>query len=159
VQGADGNWQLLGQQPQPQYQPPQQQAPDVRKLVQEALQEQFTQQEIQRFANDKEKHPHYDTVRATMAGLLQSGLAENLEDAYQAALRHPRHSDIYEAQQQQQREADEQKKREETQARVRAAKANVISPKTATPGAQTATAGKGLRSQLESAFEDAEGRV
>jgi hypothetical protein len=158
VQGPDGQWQLLGA---PQRQ---QQAPDVNHLVntavQRALQEQFTQQEIQRFSQDKEKHPHYDTVRGTMAGLLQSGLAENLEDAYQAALRHPRHSDIYDAQQQQQRDTEEQRKREEAAARVRQARGNAFSTKGSTPGAETGNAAKGLRSQLESAYDEhAGGRV
>jgi hypothetical protein len=152
VQGQDGNWRLLNQQPQPQ-QP--QQAPDVRKLVQEELQQQYTQQEIKRFAEDKEKHPHYDTVRQTMAGLLQSGLAENLEDAYQAALRLPQHSDIYDAMQKQQRDADEKRKQEEAAAKARQAKANHISPRSSTPSSATAVKGeKGLRANLEAAFEE-----
>lgn len=150
IQGQDGQWQLLGA---PQRQ--QQQQPDVRRLVQEALQEQFTQQEIQRFANDKEKHPHYDTVRATMAGLLQSGLAENLEDAYQAALRHPKHSEIYDAQQQQQRGSEEQRRREEAAVRARRAKGNAFSVSGATPNAPSdGNAAKGVRAALDEAFEE-----
>jgi ribosomal protein L9 len=152
VQDGQGNWQLLAQ-PQRQYQQ-QQQTPDVRKLVQEMFQEQFTQQEIQRFAANTEKYPHYEQVRGTMAGLLQSGLAENLEDAYDAALRHPKHSDIYDAMQKQQRDADEKRQREEAARKAKEAKANAVSVRTSTPsGAAGQKEAKGLRAQLENAFD------
>jgi hypothetical protein len=154
VQGPDGQWQLLAQQP---YQAPQQQAPDVRKTVQEILQEERVKQDVETFGST---HPHYETVRGTMAGLLQSGLAENLEDAYEAALRHPRHADIYEAQQQQLRGADEKQKREESQRAVRHAKANVISPRSSTPSALAGGKGeRGLRDELSEAYDETAGRV
>ena len=153
IRGADGQYQLLGQMPQAQQQ--QQQPQDVRKLVQEALTEQYTQQEIARFGNDKEKHPHYEQVRGTMAGLLQSGLAENLEDAYEAALRHPRHSDIYDAMQKQQREADEKTRRDQAVAQAQKARSSAVSVRSATPSAVANAAGqKGLRAQLESTFDE-----
>lgn len=158
VQDQNGQWQLLGQQPQPQ---PQQQPPDVRKLVQEALQEYFTQQEIQKFSTNKEKYPHFSEVIGSMSGLLQSGLAENLNDAYEAALRLPQHAAIYQAMQTQQSEAEALRKREEAARTVRTAKANVISSKPATPSGTVQTAGKGTpRAHLENAFEEhATGRV
>ena len=41
--------------------------------------------EIQRFASDP-KNVHFEMVRNEMAGLLQSGIASNLEDAYERAI-------------------------------------------------------------------------
>lgn len=109
--------------------------------------------ELENFSKDKE---HFEVVRVTMAGLLQSGLAENLDDAYAAAIRLPKHADIFEAQQQQLRRQDEAKKAEEAKKRVVTAKANAVSPRTTTPsGVQANSNGKkGLRDQLSEAFDE-----
>lgn len=105
--------------------------------------------------NFKAQHPHVDEVRATMAGLLQSGLAENLNDAYDAALRHPKHANIYDAIQQQNRQQDEAKRLEEATKRAKSAKANAVSPRTATPSAPGFVNGKkGLRDQLSDNFDE-----
>ena len=153
VQGQDGRF-YWNQAPQIQQQAPQ---PDVQKLVQEQFEDYQTKQEIARFSADKENHPHYEEVKATMAGLLQSGLADDLESAYQAALRMPQHSQIYEAMQEQQRHADEEKRRAEAAAQVQTARAKVVSVKSATPTQASGGGKKGLREQLAEAVDQALG--
>jgi hypothetical protein len=84
------------------------------------------QTEIEQFAAGNE---HFDAVRATMAGLLQSGLAQDLNEAYTKAVRmeglesHQAHP----------------------AAVVRQARAAAVSPKSATPAATKATSGKSSR--------------
>lgn len=130
------------------------QQPDVRSVVNEILAEQMSAQEVARMRADTEKYPHFESVRETMSGLLQSGLANDLPSAYEAAVRLPKHSDIFESLQQQQREQDEKRKREEAQATALRARQQAVSPRTSTPTGQVTTPqGKGLRSALESAFE------
>lgn len=161
AQGQDGrfylNQQLIQQAQARQPAPP----VDVAQQVRQVLLNERTQQAIADFEREApQKHPHYETVKGTMAGLLQAGLAEDLPSAYQAALRHPLHADIFEAQQQQQRQEEEAKKREAEAAKVRAAKANAVSTKTSTPGGGGKGEGKkGLRSHYEEQLADAEGRV
>lgn len=121
---------------------------------QEKAQQETVQREIESFAG---KHPHFEQVRNTMSGLLQSGLADDLESAYQAAIRLPQHSEISTALQQQQREQEERERKEKSAQQVRTARANVISPKSATPMTDGAKATKGLRSSLEAAFEQHSG--
>jgi hypothetical protein len=156
VQGQDGkvyfNPQVQRQQPAPQQQHAPQQH-DVKKLVQEALNEQMTQKEIERMKADTKNYPHFEAVKGTMSGLLQAGLADDLSSAYDAALKHPRHSDLYEAQQQQQREVDEKEKAEAARKVADAARRNAVSPRTSTPQGATAGAKKGLRATLEDAVE------
>ena len=84
-----------------------------------------------------------------MAGLLQAGLADDLPSAYEAALRHPRHSDIYQEMQQQQTDkAEAERKAVETQ-KVQRAKANRVSTSSSTPvGTMTQTGEKGLREEI-----------
>lgn len=151
VQGQDGTWQLLAAQPQaqrpaePQFRPQ-----DIQKLVQQELQSVTVNQKLQDFLGQvEEKYPHYETVRDTMVGLLQAGLAQDYTDAYEAALRHPRHAEIFDAMQLQQREADAAKAREVQQATVKRARSNVVSVASSTPsGTMSATGDKSLRDQL-----------
>lgn len=148
VQGADGQWQLLAAQP---YHPPQQQQPqqpDVRKTVQEILQEERMTQQLHEFSGNTEKYPHYEEVRDTMAGLLQAGLADDLESAYEAALLHPRHRDILTAQNTAQAAADEAARRAAEQTRVTQARAKTVSPASATPGGPASATGKSLRDSI-----------
>jgi hypothetical protein len=89
-------------------QQPQQQMPDVAALVRNEMQDHFTKQEVVKFSADK---PHFDQVRETMVGLLQSGLASDLQSAYDAAVRLPQHADIWDAMQKQQAEQDTKRKK------------------------------------------------
>lgn len=143
VQGQDGQWQLLAAAPQrpPQQQPPAQQ--DIAAIVEAKLAERDYARQLEAVKSDQEKYPHFEAVSETMAGLLQAGLADSYESAYAAALRHPRHADLFEAQQQQQRDQEEATRRQAEQARVTAAKTRSVSPASVTPAGPVAgNAGK-----------------
>jgi ATP-dependent exoDNAse (exonuclease V) beta subunit len=163
-QNAQQQYLQQGQFQQP-LQMPQQQQPLTREEAQKLWTEQFVQTEadrdLQRFAADAEKHPHYEELRETMSGLLQANLAEDLESAYQAALRHPRHSALWDEIQQQDRAAQEEQRKAAEAQRVLKAKGKAVSPQSATPsGLGSEDKPKGLRSSIESAFEaHAGGRV
>ena len=127
---------------------------------QQRQQDEAIEREIQSF-RAKPGNEHYEQVRETMAGLLQSGLADDLQSAYEAALRHPRHADIFEPIQRQQREAEEKKRRDEAAEAARKAKAAAASVRGSTPSAANKAGGaKDLRAQLSEAYEEvAGGRV
>lgn len=114
------------------------------------------QTEIQKFAAT---HPHYETVRSTMAGLLQSNVAQDLDSAYEKAIR--LHDDIWQQEQESKAQAEAAKKLEQTKQAVSKAKANATSPRSATPSGNTTQAkgAKGLRDSLEEAFDEASSRV
>lgn len=141
VQGSDGQWQLLAAQP---YTPPQQQqqAPDFDAIVERKLSERDMQRQIQEFTGNTEKHPHYEELRNSMAGLLQAGLAQDLESAYETALQLPAHRHLFDAQQAQQREADDAARRAQEQQRVAGARAKTVSLPSATPGGPVNGSGK-----------------
>lgn len=164
AQGQDGKWyfnQNTLQQAAAQQQQSQQQ-PDMRKTVQEILAEERATQEIAAMSADKEKYPHFDEVRVTMAGLLQAGLADGPDGAYKAALQHPKHFHLYEAQQQQQRETAERERAEKSRREAEVARRKAVSPRTATP-TSVASGGEGkksLRDTISSAFDErVSGRV
>lgn len=152
VQGADGQWQLLGQLPAPQQQqPPQRQ---IHEAVQQVLQQERMKSEVEQFWNNKEKYPHAEQVRETMAGLLQAELANDLNDAYEQALHLPRHADLLQAQRDAQLAADEAERKAKEQARVQTARAKTTSTRTSTPSSAVAATGKkGLRDELSEAFD------
>jgi len=148
-----GQWQAP-------YQPPKQPAQqpltreEAQKLWQEQYLQQTSEQEIQRFAADTEKHQHYEAVRDTMARLLEAGIAEDLESAYDTALRMPQHSDIWDAMQKQQRETEEAERQRQAQERVGRARGKAVSPASATPNVPgSEEKPKGLRSTLSEAFD------
>lgn len=147
VQDNEGNWQLMGQvQPsQPQFGPQ-----DIERIVSQKLQEQSTQQTLSQFMADvPTKYPHFEVVRSTMVGLLQSGLAQDLPSAYEAAIQLPLHAEIREQEHQQRLQQDEAQKREQQAAVVQKARSNAVSVKSATPASTGASQGKkGLRDIL-----------
>ena len=151
IQGSDGNWQLLGQsQPQqPQFDPS-----VIPQLVQRELQSASVKQTLESFIREApQKYPHFEVVKQTMAGLLQAGLADDLPSAYEAALRHPKHADLFESLQQQQREQQEAQLKEAQKQKVQRARSNAVSTSSATPSGQmNATGEKGLRDQLTENF-------
>jgi hypothetical protein len=164
VQGQDGqiymNQQLLqqAQQPMPQRQPQQhQQQPDVRQAAREALIEERALLELRTFESEApQKYPHYEQVKATMQGLLQAGLADDMPSAYEAALRHPRHTDLYSAIQQQEREAEDRRVAEEKAKQAAAARANAFSPRSSAPtGVSTAKPKAGsVEASVRAAFDE-----
>lgn len=160
-QDNQGQWQLLAAQQQPQQQPqqPQFRPEDIQRLVRQELIGERTQQTIAEF--ERNAPEHYATVKQDMAGLLQAGLAQDLQDAYDTALRLPKHAEIFNAMQQQQREQDDAKAKAVQQQKVVRARANAVSTSSATPSGNMAQAGdKSLRDQLtENLRQVAGGRV
>jgi hypothetical protein len=161
-QNAQQQYLQQGQFQQP-LQPPPQQAMLTRADAERLFQEQFVQvdadRELQRFAGDSEKHPHYEELRETMSGLLQANLAEDLESAYDKALK--LNPTLWAQVQEQERAAQEEQRKAAEAQRVSKAKAKAVSPGSSTPtGPGTEEKAKGLRSSIESAFEaHAGGRV
>ena len=132
----------------------------VTQKVNKQVQHTYMQQQFKSFieskdANGNPKHPHFEAVKAEMGGLLQSGICPDLPSAYEAALRLPKHSALFDALQQQQRAAeDAEKKRVQADAASRA-RANAVSTRSTAPTSM-ATAGKtgtGLREQLSENFD------
>lgn len=110
-------------------------------------------QEVERF---RESHPHVEKLGPTMQRLLQAGEAADLDSAYSKALR--LNDELFSQHQAQQREADEKARRLKADKDAKAAKANAVSTRTATPGSVTAATGgaaKGRRAALEDAFDSA----
>lgn len=123
--------------------------------------QQMEQQQIQRDAiaqveQFKASHPHVDELGPEMQRLLQAGLATDLDSAYSKALR--LNEPLFEKHLAQQRQASEQQRRTEADKAAKAAKANAVSTRSATPGsvaAATSGAPKGRRAALEESFEAA----
>jgi len=164
IQDAQGQWQLLGQA-QPQQQPPQPQVSQsdidarIQRTVDDRLANNRAEQEYKAFTEARDdkgetKYPHFEAVKATMAGLLQAELAQDYPSAYEAALRMPQHADIWNAMQQQQAEQKEVERLAAEKAKVGRARSQAVSVKSSTPSAMTQPEGKkGLRDQLSDAFE------
>lgn len=137
--------------------------PDVRQLVQQELTQVRAEQDLETFksatgADGKPLHPHFDTVRNTMAQLLEAGAANDLNDAYEKAKR--LHDDIWT--QEQQAKSDASRAQQEAAAKaaqdaktrqVAQARSVAVSPRTATPGAEAVKTTKGIRSSVEAAFD------
>lgn len=113
------------------------------KQQQEAVQNQALLGEINAFA---QKAEHFEEVRETMIPLLQNGLAETLEDAYNKAIR--LNPEIFErVQQAQQVQAAAQKSAELNRA-AKAARAAAVSVRSSTPGTNTAPKAQDRRTLL-----------
>lgn len=140
---------------QQQLQPPQPQQ-DVREIVREQFVEIEAKSDLQRFQETKDAagnplYPHYDTVRNTMAQLLEANVAQDLKSAYDKAIR--LHEDIWQAEQAKTQAAAQKAAQEEQAKKVKQAKAAAVSPRTATPGAGAVQATKGIRAAVEAAVE------
>lgn len=114
---------------------------------QEKQAQETMQRDIQTFAS---AHPHFDAVRDQMAGLLQSGMAQNLDDAYTKAVR-------MNGLQEQPTQQPAANSGAQAAAVVAKAKANAISPKSASPSASADAKPKGLRSTLAEQLDAAMG--
>lgn len=155
VRGQDGQIYLNNQLPTPQVQQPQQ---DVAKIVETKLIEREAQQAAKTFTEAKDAagnpvHPHFETVRDTMRQLLEAGIAQDLDSAYDAALRLPAHFHLYEQQQQQLTAKDEAEKQKKLAEQAGLARRNAVSPRSATPVGKTTETAKGIRGALEEAFD------
>ena len=124
----------------------------------ESLQQQREQQQMtdmvtrvrdERDASGKLLRPHFETVREQMAGLLSSGFAQSLEDAYVKAVR--LNDDLYREQ------TTLQTQGAQAAAVVAKAKAAAISPKSASPRGDTDPQPKGRRDILAAQIDSAMG--
>lgn len=124
------------------------------KQQQEAAQAAQLQNEIYAFAQQAE---HFETVRPTMVQLLQSGVAQDLQDAYDKAIRLD--SDLF-AQMQQAQQAQQQATRSaELNKAAKAARAAAVSVRGSTPGTNTAPKAQDRRSLLAEQFDGIESRI
>ena len=106
--------------------------------------------EISRVQSDTEKFPHFEAVRGTMAQLLESGLAPNLEAAYAKAVR--MQDDVWQVEQE--RLLSTAMASTKNSQQVAKAKAAAVSVKTSTPSGMAASSSKkDRRSSLEEAFD------
>ena len=148
--------QFVQQQIQAPRQQPAPQAEDPAQVFERLWSQKETQQSINQFAAEKDAagqplHPHFKTVMDDMALLLERGKAPDLKSAYSMALR--LHDDLF-AQEQAAKAAASDAGRLEAQRKVvAAAKGSAVSVKSATPASSGAAPKKGIRSQLEEAFE------
>jgi hypothetical protein len=114
---------------------------------QEAMEQSSLRNEIDDFKNDK---PYFEEVRETMAGLLQSGMADDLQSAYDKAIR--LNDDVFQKIQSEQVKSSEAAQRE----KVAQARQKVLSPKSTTPTGSTSNGGKSAstaRDAIMAAFE------
>ena len=104
--------------------------------------------EINQFS---QKAEHFEEARPVMIQLLQSGVATDLQDAYEKAIRLD--PNLFEAaQQSKQAEAEAAKRAAATKA-VKSARAAAVSVKSSTPGAVTTTKAQDRRSLLAEQFD------
>lgn len=169
VQGQDGqiyfNPQLQQQQQAPQQFSSQQIEQLIARQTEQRFQQYASEQQVASFLSAKDaqgnsQYPHFEQVRETMAQLLESKLADDLPSAYQAAIRLPQHSEIWDAQQEQQRANDEAERKRKAADAAKTARANAVSPASRAPTGPTAGQAKGLRAQIEEAADSVlSGRV
>ena len=111
---------------------------------QEQLEQAQLQNEILSFKDDK---PYFEEVRETMAGLLQSGMANDLQSAYDKAIR--LNDDVFQKVNATQAQKSEAAQRE----KVAQAKAKVLSPKSTTPTASMSSGGKSASSARDAIMQ------
>ena len=118
------------------------------KQQQESAQNAAMLNEINAFANKAE---HFEEARPTMISLLQGGLAESLEEAYDKAIRLD--PELFERIQQAQQAQAEAKKSAELNRAAKAARAAAVSVRSSTPGINTAPKAQDRRTLLAEQFD------
>jgi len=124
------------------------------KQQQEAVEQAKMANEIDSFSTKAE---FFEEARPTMIQLLQSGMAETLEDAYDKALRLD--SELSERIQQSRQAELEKKQSAEKNRAAKAARAAAVSVRSATPGTNTAPKAHSRRALLEEMFNEQESRL
>lgn len=124
------------------------------KQQQEAAQNQALLGEINNFA---QKAEYFEEARPTMIQLLQSGVAETLEDAYDKAIRLD--AGLFQTVQQAQQAQMAAKKSSELNRAAKAARAAAVSVRSSTPGTNTAPKAQDRRSLLAEQFDGIESRI
>ena len=123
-----------------------------------AMQQAEVNNEIEGFAANTEQYPHFEQVRLKMAGLLQAGEADDLKSAYEKAVRldDTLFDQIMEAKHAEKVRAE----KESRDAAAKAAKGKAVQVRSSSPSPSVNANPKGLRAQLEAAFEEhGEGRI
>jgi hypothetical protein len=124
------------------------------KQQQEMAENQTLLNEINQFSLKAE---HFEDVRPTMIQLLQSGVAQTLDEAYEKAIRLD--PDLFDqVQKAQQAEAAMKQAKEQNKA-AKAARAAAVSVRSATPGVNTAPKTSDRRALLEEALSEIEARM
>lgn len=116
--------------------------------AQEAQQQRAAQEEIERFAKTAE---HFEDVKPAMAKLLQSGMAEGIQDAYEKAIRLD--PEIFASIQTAKQAVSDAEKKAAADAAAKRARAAAVSVKSATPGVKTTTNAQDRRSMLREQFD------
>ena len=150
----DQNAQTQFLQTAPAYQAPVQQPPNIEALIEQTLANREIQQTVGAMAKDTAKYPFFNYVRPTMAQLLESGEAQDLDDAYAKALESPEHSTLTTIMQQQHEQSAEQERAAQAQNAARIARSKAVSPRSATPASTGSPTGKqSVRDSLREAME------
>jgi hypothetical protein len=119
------------------------------KQAQETAQNQALLQEINQFQTKAE---YFEEARPIMIQLLNSGVAQDLDDAYQKAIRLD--NDLFTKHQQASQGQADAAKREASNKAAKAARAAAVSVKSSTPGAATNTKAQDRRSLLMQQFDN-----
>lgn len=128
--------------------------PDVQTLIHQALEQRELQQTIQSIEKDTQNYPFFQYVRSTMAQLLETNEATDLNDAYHKALERPEHAALVSAMQNSNAQAEAQRQAEAKRVAAGVARSNAVSPKSATPMGTASANGKGtVRDALTAAIE------
>ena len=98
------------------------------------------------------KAEYFEEARPTMIQLLNSGVAKDLDDAYQKAIRLD--NDLFTKHQQASQGQADAAKREASNRAAKAARAAAVSVKSSTPGAATSTKAQDRRSLLMEQFDN-----
>ena len=150
------NPQVQPSAPQPQAQQPQ----DIERTVQAVIARERTQAQIDEMSTDAVKYPHFETLRETMAQLLDAKLANDLPGAYEMALALPQHRELAAAALAQAQAAEETARKQKAAAEAQRARAAAVSPKSATPASGPVKTQKGLRDTIAEQLDAvASGRV
>lgn len=124
------------------------------KEMQEQQQNQQLLGEINNFA---QKAEYFEDARPAMIQLLNSGLAQTLEEAYDKAIR--LNPELFETVQAAHNAKLQQQKSLEANRAAKAARAAAVSVRSSTPGANTASKAQDRRSLLEEQFGEISSRV
>jgi len=122
--------------------------------MQEQQQNQALYGEIEKFA---QKAEHFEDARPTMIQLLNSGMAQDLEDAYDKAIR--LNPDLFDAVNQARQAQEMAKKSAEMNRAAKNARAAAVSVRSSTPGTNTASKAQDRRSLLAEQFDGLADRV
>ena len=123
------------------------------KQQQEMMENQTLLNEINQFSLKAE---HFEDVRPAMIQLLQSGMAETLDEAYEKAIRLD--SNLFEQVSKAKQAETVAKQAQVMNKAAKAARAAAVSVRSATPGANTAPKAATRRALLEDALSDLEAR-